>query len=132
MQVAIFTGSREAEQKMLSALDALAKVNAGIEARILPKDCTEEYLKTTVENSTAEVFLIGSSMANTLSAHVANYADGRPVIGVPLQNVNDILPIHGEQPTVCNPYSITEAEGVKAAAELAATIIKNLQEARAS
>lgn len=132
MQVSILTGSREAEHKMLGVLEALSALNTGIEARILNADCTGEDLKLIVENSLADLFLIGSSMANTLSAHVANFAGDRPVIGVPLQNVNDSLSVYSEHPTVNKPYAITEVGDINAAAEIVVEILNNLMEARAS
>lgn len=132
MQVAILTASREAEHKMLGVLDELSKINASVEGKILSENCNREHLRLAVEDSLADVFLVGSSMANTLSAHVANFANGRPVIGVPLSGVKDPeAPIYREKPIPIGLYTITKADDVTSAAELAATILTNLKEARA-
>ena len=130
MQVAIFTGSREAEKKMLGVIDELSKFNVGIEARVLSKCCTREDLKIIVEDSLAEVFLVGSSAAKTLSAHIANFADSRPVIGVPLENVNDELLIYNEEPLPNNACAIMDKNDIIGASQLAGAIITNLQDAR--
>lgn len=93
-QVAFYTSSRVAEEKIMGSIDIMIDAGVSVEFRILPTRCTPYELEGYVKNSLSDVFIVGCSNEAALCSYMASYTD-RPVIGIPLSEVDD-------EETLCN------------------------------
>ena len=59
-----------------------------IQAWIIPKDCSPQEFRKQIHEAEADLYIVGSSMANTLSSLVAAHT-AKPVLGVPISGNNE-------------------------------------------
>ena len=92
-QVTIIASSPAAEDKMLFCIDQLAEKAESIEIKVLPKNTTKHDLDRYIMDSMADVFIVASSRAHTLSSFAAE-STNRPIVGVSLDVVEDPLDLY--------------------------------------
>ena len=86
-KVCIITASQSIENRLLEMISILIDAEIDIESAILPMDCTPQYLRDCVVEANADVYIVGSSMANTLSCYVKAHTNAI-VIGLPISGDN--------------------------------------------
>lgn len=124
-QIAFFTGSRIAEEKMLGSIDEIIDAGVSIESRILPTKCSQYELEEHVIDSLADVFVIGSSRPTTLCSYVASCTN-RPIIGVPLSEVDDELSLYNLKETpMGGGFATVPIDDVECAIKLALQALQN-------
>lgn len=124
-QVAFFTGSRIAEGKMMGPIEEILDAGVSVESRILPTKCTPYELEKHVIDSLANVFIVGCSRPTTLCSYVASYTN-RPVIGVPLSEVDDDLALYNLKETPKGRgFATVPIDDVECGVRLALQALKN-------
>lgn len=124
-KVMIITASQPIENQLLSMVSDLADSGLDIEMTVLPIDCGPNQLRDYVVNGRADVYIVGSSMPNTLSCYVAAHTRN-PVIGIPISGDisdidNEIFHIEG-LPTGM-PFCVSIVDDVLTTGKLAEKII---------
>lgn len=88
-KIMIITAAIPIERTLLAAvLDLLNTTYHDLQAWVIPEDCDPGEFRRQIREADADVYIVGSSMANTLSALVAAHTN-KPVLGIPISSSNE-------------------------------------------
>ena len=106
---------------MIPLISGLVDAELDIETIVLPQDCKPIELREYVVDAHADVYIVGSSTPNRLSAYVAAHTT-KPVIGIPISgDTSDIKNIifQLESMPTGTPYTITNIDDTSSAGYIA-------------
>ena len=113
-KIMVITASQSIEDRLKTAISELLEAGIDLQMWVIPKDCSPNEFRRQIVESHADVYIVGSSMANTLSAYVKAHTSNI-VIGIPISSDssdtdNAILNTNG-LPTG-TPYGITMPDDI--------------------
>lgn len=120
-KVMILTASQSIENRLLPMISDIIDAELDLEATVLPMDCKPLELRSFVVDSKADVYIVGSSMVNTLSAYVAANTS-KPVIGIPVSGDSSDTKnaiFHTEGLPTGMPHKVTDVDDIRLAGSLA-------------
>ena len=117
----LITASQSIENRLMPSVTELINEDIDLQAWVVPDDCEPKDFRDHIVEADADAYIVGSSMANTLSALVAAHTK-KPVVGVPISgdssDVGNIILNTDGLPTGM-PYGIAAVDNVRDVCDIA-------------